>query len=270
MYVIILSGEIIMMMYEKEWENPNYKFLSYDADNLNWHIHYHESFEICYILDGEISITIDNTLYKLTSGDAVIIFPRQLHCYETIESSKMRIITFLPQLVPEFTNRYKNMIPERNDIKNIGTLSEYFNPQDIFAQKGLIYSVLGVLTRSAKFKEAASNEESQVLLKILKYIEKNYKQNCRLQSAAEELSYGYSYLSRTFKRRMGMSYTEYLNKYRINRALYMLSHEKYMQIQDIAEQCGYDSLCSFNRNFKHFTGRTPREMIKGLGQEDKK
>lgn len=251
-------------MYEKEWENPNYKFLSYDADNLNWHIHYHESFEICYILSGEIDITIDNILYNLTSGNAVIIFPRQLHSYETIKSSKMRIITFLPQLVPEFTNRYKNMIPEKNNIESISALTEFFNPKNTFAQKGLIYSVLGLLTENIKFKEAASNEESQVLLKILKFVEKNYKQNCNLQSVAYELSYGYSYLSRTFKKRMGMGYTEYLNKYRINRALYMLSHKKHMQIQEIAEQCGYDSLCSFNRNFKQFTGHTPREMIKGL------
>ncbi len=250
-----------MMMYEKEWENPNYKFLSYDVDNLNWHIHYHESFEICYIVDGKINITIDNVLYDLASGNAVIIFPRQLHSYETTEISKMRVITFLPQLVPEFTNRYKNMIPERNNIENISALTGFFNPKNIFLQKGLIYSVLGLLSQTVKFKESASNEESQLLLKVLKFIEKNYKQNCNLKSAADKLSYGYSYLSRTFKNRMGMSYTEYLNKYRINRALYMLSHKKHMQIQEIAEQCGYDSLCSFNRNFKHFTGCTPREMI---------
>lgn len=42
----------------------------------------------------------------------------------------------------------------------------------------------------------------------------------------------------------------------------MLSNQNHVQIQQIAEECGYDSLCSFNRNFKHFTGRTPREMIK--------
>ena len=41
-----------------------------------------------------------------------------------------------------------------------------------------------------------------------------------------------------------------------------LSNQNYVQIQQIAEECGYDSLCSFNRNFKHLTGRTPREMIK--------
>ncbi len=55
---------------------------------------------------------------------------------------------------------------------------------------------------------------------------------------------------------------EYLNRYRINLAVYMLTSEKHMQIQEIAEKCGYDSLCSFNRNFRKCTGSTPSEVVK--------
>ena len=73
------------MIYEKEWGNPNYKFLSYDVDNLNWNMHYHESFEICFIINGEINIIIDTDCYNLKQNDSVIIFPRQLHSYETAQ-----------------------------------------------------------------------------------------------------------------------------------------------------------------------------------------
>lgn len=250
------------MIYEREWDNPNYKFLSYTVDDLKWNIHFHESFEICYVIDGEINITIDTVVYDLKQGDSVIIFPRQLHSYETVISSKMHIITFMPDLIPEFANKYQNMLPEKNDIAGLSDIYGYFNAKNTFAQKGLLYSVLGILVEITSFKEAVNNEESQLLLKILRYVEKNFRSHCMLQAAAEELSYGYSYLSRTFKKCMGMSYTQYLNKYRINRALYMLSNNKHMQIQQIAEECGYDSLCSFNRNFKQFTGNTPSEIIK--------
>lgn len=121
----------------------------------------------------------------------------------------------MPDLIPEFTNRYQNMLPEKNDIKEISNFKKYFDAKNIFEQKGLLYSIFGILVESTNFKEAANNEESQLLIKILRYIEKNFKTPCLLQTAAEELSYGYSYLSRTFKKRMGISYTEYLNKYRI-------------------------------------------------------
>ncbi len=126
------------MMYEKEWENPNYKFLSYDVDNLNWNIHYHESFEICFIIDGEINITIDTVLYNLKQNDSVIIFPRQLHSYETEKSSKMRVITFMPDLIPEFTNRYQNMLPEKMILRRF-RISKNILTRKIFLSKRASY-----------------------------------------------------------------------------------------------------------------------------------
>lgn len=126
------------MMYEKEWENPNYKFLSYDVDNLNWNIHYHESFEICFIIDGEINITIDTVLYNLKQNDSVIIFPRQLHSYETEKSSKMRVITFMPDLIPEFTNRYQNMLPEKMILRRF-RISKNILTRKIFLSKRACY-----------------------------------------------------------------------------------------------------------------------------------
>lgn len=250
------------MLYEKEWENPNYKFLSYDIDNLNWHIHYHESFEICYVLSGEIDISINNEMYSLCTGESVMIFPRQLHSYKTAHRSRIRVITFMPELIPEFTNRYANMIPKNNRIEGLSALEDFFYAESIFEQKGLLYTVLGILLKSTHMTESQTGENTNMLLDILRYIEKNFKSECLLQTAATELSYGYSYLSRTFKKSMGMSYTEYLNKYRINRAVYLLSSNDHMQIQQVAEECGYESLCSFNRNFKLFMGCSPSEMQK--------
>ena len=39
----------------------------------------------------------------------------------------MRVITFMPDLIPEFTNRYQNMLPEKNDIKEISNFKKYFD-----------------------------------------------------------------------------------------------------------------------------------------------
>ena len=128
-------------------------------------------------------------------------------------------------------------------------------------QKGLLYSVLGELVETTKFTEAPVNEDTILINKALRYIEKNYSTDCTLASASEEISYGYSYLSRTFKRIMGMSFTEYLNRFRINHAVYLLSSGNNYPISHIAQLCGYDSLCSFNRNFKRITGTTPRNIL---------
>ncbi len=252
------------MIYEKEWANPNYKFLSYETENLNRYIHFHESFEICFVTEGEIDICIGEREYHLRSGEAVVIFPRQLHRYTTAEYSRLHIITFMPELVPQFADRFKNLLPKDNFLAGLDKYRNSLTPDDLFMQKGLIYSVMGSFAKGREFTEFQANKETRMLIRVLKFIERNYAGECSLKEAAEEVSYSYAYLSRAFKRLMHMSYNEYVNRYRINRAVYLLSSDSNMSVQEAASACGYESLCSFNRNFKEFTGTTPRQ-IRGTG-----
>ncbi len=250
-----------MLIYEKEWANQRSRFLSYTVENLNWHLHFHAAFEICLILKGIVEITIDNAMYTLKKGEAVIIFPRQLHAYKTIEGSDIRMITFIPELVPEFTKNYQKKIPADNTIRGLLEYETLFDANNIFLQKGLLYAVLGRLVSDTDFKEAQADEDAVLLDKALRYIEENYNADCTLRSASKKLSYSYSYLSRSFKRLMGMSFTEYLNRFRINRAVYLLRTESGIPVSQIAQLCGFESLCNFNRNFKLITGTTPRKML---------
>ena len=110
---------------------------------------------------------------------------------------------------------------------------------------------------STNFKEAANNEESQLLIKIYDILKRTLKLPAFCRQPPKNCLMGIRIYREPLKKRMGISYTEYLNKYRINRALYMLSNQNHVQIQQIAEECGYDSLCSFNRNFKHFLSFYP-------------
>lgn len=251
-----------MIAFENELTNPLYMFNTYCVENMNLYMHFHESYEICYVLDGSIDIIIDSELYSLGRGDGVILFPRQLHSYDTKEYSKLRMITFLPEFVSEFSDKYKDMLPESSFV---GTLDKYIGcveSENLFIRKGLAYCMLGELTRNTGFVPSKSRSESQLLMKIFKYVERNYMHECSLKAAADELSYGYTYLSRMFNRLAHMSYSAYLNKYRINRVVYLLNSGRNIQIQEAAKQCGFDSICSFNRSFRRVMGCTPREMLK--------
>lgn len=250
-----------MLIYEKEWANQRSRFLSYTVENLSWHLHFHAAFEICLTLRGVVEITIDNTLYTLKKGDAVIIFPRQIHAYKTIEASDIRMITFIPELVPEFTINYNRKIPADNTICGLMEYEKLFDANNTFLQKGLLYTVLGGLVNNTDFKDAPTDEDAVLLNKTLRYIEENYNTGCTLRSASGKLSYSYCYLSRSFKQLMGMSFTEYLNRFRINRAIYLLRTENKISISQVAQLSGFENLCSFNRHFRLVTGVTPREML---------
>ena len=66
----------------------------------------------------------------------------------------------------------------------------------------------------------------------------------------------------------GEKINEFINELRINDAIEKLKNTD-NKILDIALDTGFDSLSTFNRAFKHFTGTTPREYReKILGKTD--
>lgn len=252
---------VMKMYFETEFIKNKKQFVTFSLDDFNWNIHFHESFEICCLISGSIEITIEGKTYTPKPGDGVIIFPRQLHCYKTTSKSKIHAVTFMPDLVPDFARAYKNLIPQSNYLPDIIKYSGFFENENPFFQKGLVYMLLGELTQCTDFAEAEVSEREQVIFKVLRFIENNYENDCSLNKAAEELSYGYTYLSRMFKACMGMSYIEYLNNYRINRAVEIIAIEKNVSVEELARRCGYTGQGSFTRNFKQFTGSTPRDTI---------
>jgi AraC-like DNA-binding protein len=91
----------------------------------------------------------------------------------------------------------------------------------------------------------------------------NFQQECSLIEAAKASGYDYSYLSRTFKKKTGISFTEYVNQYRISQAAYLLSNTT-DSISSIAFACGFNTIRSFNRNFKELIGIPPGEYRKSV------
>ncbi|MCD8022677.1 MAG: AraC family transcriptional regulator [Lachnospiraceae bacterium] len=66
------------------------------------------------------------------------------------------------------------------------------------------------------------------------------------------------YLSRVFKKKMGITIVEYVNRCRMDYAKRLLREGK-ATVQSIAEQCGYNNTVTFTRNFKRYIGMTPTE-----------
>ena len=61
----------------------------------------------------------------------------------------------------------------------------------------------------------------------------------------------------------GKSFTEYVNGLRIEYAKsLLLDKSKGLTMSEISEEAGFTHETSFYRNFKSFTGKTPKEWIK--------
>ena len=93
--------------------------------------------------------------------------------------------------------------------------------------------------------------------------EENFNKNCSLKDLSTALGYDYAYLSRYFKKITGISYNDYLNSFRLNSACYLLQNSN-LSVIECAEECGYKSLRTFNRNFKEYYGQSPSNYRKNL------
>lgn len=95
----------------------------------------------------------------------------------------------------------------------------------------------------------------------LKYVSENYMRELRAEELAASCAMSASYFRKVFGHVMGMSPMEYVNRYRINRALNLLRYGNDTVLQ-IAVQTGFSSVATFNRNFRRYVGDSPANWRK--------
>jgi Response regulator containing CheY-like receiver domain and AraC-type DNA-binding domain len=97
--------------------------------------------------------------------------------------------------------------------------------------------------------------------KILIYIGKNYEKEISFQEIADEFHINDSYLSALFKKEIGINLSNYLQRYRLNRAMELLRNSD-LRINEIANKVGYQNACYFTEQFKKVYNITPSEIRK--------
>ncbi len=101
--------------------------------------------------------------------------------------------------------------------------------------------------------------ENKTMKEILKFVNKNFSQDISIQSIAMKFYVNPSYVSQLFKKEVGLNYTEYLTKMRIDFACGLL-RESRLSVNQISEKAGYNDYFYFTRIFKKITGKTPSEF----------
>ena len=239
--------------------SPKYFKKEY-GENFSFPPHMHQCFELAVVLDGNMTITVSNRVYNLGRGDAVFIFPNQLHSFSS-DKSKHMLLIFSPKIVQSFTVKYSGMLPicsKFQPAEQLISALDALEPQDsVIAMKGLLYSVSADFERQASFSESYTSNDN-LLMQIFEFVDNNYRTECTLEAAAHAVGYDHAYISRYFKKATGIPYNSYVNMCRLSHASYLLKNSD-VSILECAIESGYKSLRSFNRNFKEYFSVTPQE-----------
>jgi len=99
---------------------------------------------------------------------------------------------------------------------------------------------------------------SQLVQHVILRVETGLDADLSLKAHAENLNVNASYLSTLFKKETGVTLTEYVNRARIDHAIFLLNTTD-MQIQAVAQSCGIPDVNYFTKLFKRLIGKTPKE-----------
>jgi YesN/AraC family two-component response regulator len=242
--------------FEKHGVGEKDYFKLIPLKNYHFPLHFHRAFEIIYVNNGRLSISIDGKSYQVQKNDLVFIFPNQMHEFETIDFSEIMVILFSTELIGDFHMNYKSFIPNDNVLHAVNE-PDCTKLDSIYSQKSFLYGVCAQLICQTSFAPVKQSPQTKVLYKILLFVEQNYSTDCTLKAVAKHLQYDYPYLSKLFVQLMKMPFTDYLNHYRISQACYILRNSN-LTIGEVANLCGYSNLRSFHRNFQKITHQSPK------------
>lgn len=95
----------------------------------------------------------------------------------------------------------------------------------------------------------------------IEYIEDHFGESITVENIADVVQLNKDYFSHIFKKSIGESFTDYLNKRRIEEAKKLLLQKKY-KIYEIADMVGYSDYKYFSKVFKKLVGISPNKFIK--------
>jgi two-component system response regulator YesN len=106
-----------------------------------------------------------------------------------------------------------------------------------------------------KFWIAYKCSRSEILQKVVKYIEAHITEPIHLSDAAAETGVSSAYLSTMFKKEIGYNFIEYVNLRKIELARQMLQDGK--MVYEVSELLGFENSTYFSRVFKRYTDVSP-------------
>lgn len=93
--------------------------------------------------------------------------------------------------------------------------------------------------------------------KVQDYIEQNYGKNMTTEELASVAGFSKYHFNRIFKSVMDESLLQYVNRVRMENALFILAHRQDRNMTDVAYEIGFGDSAIFSRAFKAYYGMSP-------------
>jgi AraC-like DNA-binding protein len=250
--------------------------------------HYHNTYEICYILKCSGKRIIGDSIEYFTDGDLTLLAPNVPHIsYSNTNpdtEDEKQVHAFVVYFNPDWLTETHLNSPELLKIRElfehmkrglkIGGETKKKIVKSIFKLKtstgleGIItlLDILVIISKSNDYEflasegyfEVKSQREEKRIDEVYEYVNNNFKEKIMLDEIASIANLTPTAFCKYFKNRTNKTFSNFVNEIRVSYACKLLCKEK-LNISQICFESGFNNLTSFNRNFKYFTKMMPSE-----------
>lgn len=274
-----------------ETENHSFFYIDQQVEpNLEAKLHRHNAWELYYVVHGNGSRMAGDTLQSFAAGDVVLIPPSMLHRWEYAADStdmdgrvRYLMVAFSHSLIercievfPELRNRLAGVVFPTDALK-FGTessrvirkaLSE-MNGMDELGRLSAMLRLLPLIFTSPDHTFAGKpmriERDVRRMQQICAYVMKHYVHSITLDDIAKETGMNRSAFCSYFKRCKGMTFSQFVTRYRLNTACELLKHSQ-KNVSEICYTVGFNDLPHFVRVFTKAMGMSPSKYRKNFMQ----
>ena len=253
-----------MKKYDKNTYIENgYLSASKKTENSFIDTHFHNFYEMEFIISGKGTYTVDGIEYNIESGDLFFLTPLDFH-YVDIKDAELYNVMFSGDICNQdfllrLTRNSPVFLKTSDDSKQFFEVMLNELCSDTSTKE---YSIALLDAIIAKLNIETQNNESlkdDSVINIAElYIMNNFRNELTLNDAAKHVSLSPTYFSRLFKEKKGINFKTYLNNMRFEYAKNLLKSTD-MTIMQVCIECGFNDYPNFIRRFRQYSGDYPAQ-----------
>ncbi len=263
---------------DREEKNPLFSHSKVTNKRKTTGIHYHSSYELYYLMNGETKYFVGDEIFHLEPGNFIMVPKGVLHKTDSencLHSERM-LVSFDDSL---FDQETRPLLDELCACKLVSLpVSQLYQAEETLrrleaeVEKSSAYQpimvrlyILELLTLLCRLKCEHIPHESasgKMIRTVSEYISANYANDLSLKSLSIRFALSEGCLSRKFKSVTGMGIKEYITHVRIHNAARLLTEVSRCSVTEVAAQCGFNDSNYFASVFKKIKGVTPYKFYK--------
>lgn len=231
-------------------------------------------YRVHFVLEGTAKFKTRCGEFLVQPNDVFFCLPGKNYSLEPNKDFKYAYVSYFGIRAAALADKYK--VSEKNCVfKNLNDLKWLYSnalpiPEEelsVRAESVILYtfSAIGARVSSARVIDLQQNAASDAR----NFIDAHFSDpNLSLKSTCKQLSYSPKYLSTSFTKRYGLTFTKYLSNVRLDHAKGLFDRG-ITSIKTVAFSCGYTDPLYFSKVFKGAFNLSPRDYLKKIQQKNK-